>query len=141
MSVRNLLIAAGVLGALAVACGAFAAHGLEGRLSARYLEVWQTAVRYHMWHTLAVLAVAASASLAEERLARAACTSWMVGIVLFSGSLYALCLSGIGALGMVTPIGGIALIIGWLLLVVAAKRRFRLARGQAGDARDHECDT
>ena len=116
----RVLAVAGVLGALAVIAGAFAAHGLEGRLSPRMLDIWSTAVRYHMWHTLALLAVAASNGLNARRFVNAACLCWIAGVVLFSGSLYALCLTGVTALGAITPLGGVAFVAGWLLLALAA---------------------
>jgi uncharacterized membrane protein YgdD (TMEM256/DUF423 family) len=118
---RAAFVAAGVLGALAVAAGAFGAHALEGRLSPRMAEVWSTAARYHMWHALALLGVAA-APLWPGRLAAAAAFAWIAGVVLFSGSLYLLAITGVGTLGAVTPFGGVALIAGWVLLALAAVR-------------------
>lgn len=111
-----LLPIAGVLGALAVVAGAFGAHALGDHLSPRLMAVWETAVRYHMWHSLALLLIATSTPLRASRPARAAGLCWIAGIVIFSGSLYALSLTGIGILGAITPLGGLALIAGWLLL-------------------------
>ena len=119
---RRALAAAAVLGALAVAAGAFGAHALEARLAPRLLAVWETASRYHMWHALALLAVAA-APVWRSRLAGAVAAAWVAGVVLFSGSLYLLAVTGVGMLGAITPIGGLALIAGWLLLAAAALRR------------------
>ena len=119
---NGVLRAAGVIGALAVILGAFGAHGLESRLDADDLEIWHTAVLYHLFHAAALLAVAA----APERfwttpwLARVA-WAWVVGIAIFSGSLYLLALTGVGWLGAITPIGGVALIVGWALLWPAGR--------------------
>jgi len=113
------MAAAGALSAgLAVALGAFGAHGLRGTLAPDMLAVYETAARYQMYHALGLLA-AAIAGLgggAERRRAWWACLGFAGGTVLFSGSLYALALSGAGALGAVTPLGGLAFIAGWVLL-------------------------
>jgi uncharacterized membrane protein YgdD (TMEM256/DUF423 family) len=106
---RTWLGIAAVNGALAVMAGAFAAHGLKAHLSAESLAVFETGARYHMYHALA-MALAALVS------ARLAAMSFMAGIVLFSGSLYLLALSGIPILGAITPLGGLCLIAGWALL-------------------------
>lgn len=120
---RALLLAAALLGAAGVALGAFGAHGLRTRLDARALEIWETAVRYHLLHAAVLLALALSPYAAQLRGA-----GWLlaVGIAGFSGSLYLLAL-GIGPralLGPVTPLGGLALIAGWAWIARAA-----LARG------------
>jgi uncharacterized membrane protein YgdD (TMEM256/DUF423 family) len=105
---------AGVFGALAVALGAFGAHGLKAYLSAADLALWHTAVQYQFWHSLALLAVA----IAPGRVPRRACLwAWSLGMLLFCGSLYALALGAPRGLGMLTPLGGLALIIGWAVLV------------------------
>jgi uncharacterized membrane protein YgdD (TMEM256/DUF423 family) len=116
-----LLIAA-INGALAVACGAFAAHGLEGRLDARALSVFETGARYHMYHALAMGLAAFAARGAAAGPARAAAMFFLAGIVLFSGSLYLLALTGTRALGIVTPFGGVAFLIGWGTLAFAATK-------------------
>jgi uncharacterized membrane protein YgdD (TMEM256/DUF423 family) len=120
---RPLLIAAGASGFLAVALGAFGAHALKAELAARGTTAqWETAVLYHLAHSVAVLALA----LAPADLARASGrigTCWMVGIVLFSGSIYVLCLGGPSMLGPVTPMGGLALLAGWAGLVIAGLKR------------------
>lgn len=102
---------AAVTGALAVALGAFGAHGLKQVVTdAHLLEVWDTGARYHLVHAVALLAVArAPVSPWVPRL-------WVGGIVLFSGSLYAMTLTGVRALGAVTPLGGLCFIAGWLML-------------------------
>lgn len=115
------LRAAAVLAGLAVALGAFGAHGLKSRLTPDLLDVFEVGVRYHMYHALALLAVAAAApALWTSRWMPWAAGAWIAGIVIFSGSLYALALTGVRQLGMITPIGGVAFILGWGLLFAAA---------------------
>lgn len=106
---------------LAVALGAFGAHGLKAHVDANDLAIWQTAVTYHMWHSLALLAV----GIAINTIATSSCMKWVVGafifgIIIFSGSLYLLVLTNIRWLGAITPIGGTAFIVGWLLLTKAS---------------------
>jgi len=117
---RGLLGAAALLGAAGVALGAFGAHALRARLDARALEIWDTAVRYHGIHAAALLAIALSPLAASLRGA-----GWLfaLGIVLFSGSLYALALGGPRLLGPITPLGGLAFIAGWLWIAKAAFTR------------------
>ncbi len=108
---------------LAVALGAFGAHALKARLTPDMAAVWQTAVQYHAWHALGLLAVG-SLMLhwpARRRLGLAAALL-LAGIVLFSGSLYALALTGVRALGMVTPVGGVAFMAGWAVVVWGVAR-------------------
>jgi uncharacterized membrane protein YgdD (TMEM256/DUF423 family) len=107
-----------VAAALAVALGAFGAHGLKARLSSEMLAVWQTAVQYHAWHALGLLAIGVSGFHFEGIWIRSAGWLLLAGIVLFSGSLYALALGAPRALGVVTPFGGLAFILGWLALAV-----------------------
>ena len=99
--------------------GAFGAHALKARLSAEALSVWQTAVQYHFWHVLALLAVALAGTGPWFKVA-----GWLfvAGILVFSGSLYALALGAPRALGMIAPVGGLALILGWIAFAVAAIR-------------------
>ena len=110
MADRSALIAAGALNAaFAVGAGAFGAHGLRARLEPRALEIFETAVRYQMFHALALLLCGVIAT-------RGATTAgWILqaGIVVFSGSLYALALSGIRGLGAIRPLGGLAFLVGW----------------------------
>jgi uncharacterized membrane protein YgdD (TMEM256/DUF423 family) len=108
------------LGALGVAAGAFGAHGLKGRLAPEMLVVFETGVRYHLIHALGLLAVAWASTRWESRAIPAAGWLFVAGILLFSGSLYAMCLTALRALGAITPIGGVAFILGWLLLAWAA---------------------
>lgn len=102
--------------------GAFGAHALKARLGGEALSVWQTAVQYHFWHALALLAVALATPQLSGVWAKAAGWLFVAGVVVFSGSLYALALGAPRALGMVTPLGGAALILGWLALAIAAIR-------------------
>ena len=116
------LAIAAINGALAVAAGAFAAHGLQGRLDATALTTFETGARYHMYHALA-LGFAAFA-MRGEAAPRARLSAWLLlcGIVLFCGSLYAYALTGAHALVFVTPLGGVAFLGGWLALAWAALR-------------------
>ncbi|PID61216.1 MAG: hypothetical protein CSB44_07860 [Gammaproteobacteria bacterium] len=119
----RLLLLACLSAALAVMLGAFAAHALDGRLDARADAWWQTANRYHVWHSLAIAICAlALAPLANARLVAIAAWLFAVGILCFSGSLYLMALTGITRLGMITPLGGLAFIAAWLALAIAAAR-------------------
>lgn len=106
--------------ALAVALGAFGAHGLKNRVAEADLLIWQTAVNYHIWHSLALLALGVLLQLVKPRLPLLwSARSFMFGIIIFSGSLYLLVLTNTRWLGAITPIGGVAFILGWLLLAKA----------------------
>ena len=109
-----------MLGALGVAAGAFGAHGLKVRVSPEMLAAFETGVRYHLIHALALLATAWATTRWASAAIHAAGWLFLVGVVLFSGSLYAMCLTGVRELGAITPIGGAAFIIGWLLLAWGA---------------------
>ncbi|MGH6828390.1 MAG: DUF423 domain-containing protein [Rhizomicrobium sp.] len=113
---RPWLGIAAISGGLAVLAGAFAAHGLSGQLSTASLSVFETGARYHMVHSLA-LAVSALAG------ARRATVLFLVGIFLFSGSLYLLALTGADWLAWITPVGGVSLVAGWAALAWAAFKR------------------
>jgi uncharacterized membrane protein YgdD (TMEM256/DUF423 family) len=117
---RTFLLLGALAGFIGVALGAFGAHGLRTRLSAEMLAVFETGVRYQMYHTFAILIVALAAARLDGWLIRTAGWLFTVGIVLFSGSLYALALSGITILGAVTPIGGLAFLAGWACLAIAS---------------------
>ncbi|CAM3547223.1 DUF423 domain-containing protein [Paenibacillus lupini] len=114
----------GAIGAaLAVALGAFGAHGLKDTLSEDMLEVYETGVRYHMYHALALMLVALLADrIGDTKLVKVGARLLIVGIVLFSGSLYALALSDISVLGAITPLGGVAFLVGWGYIAAAALR-------------------
>ena len=116
------LIVAAVNGFLAVAFGAFAAHGLTGKIDAHSLEVFETGARYHMYHAFAMGLAAIAGRGAAASLANLAAWFFLAGIVLFSGSLYLLATTGIRSLGIVTPFGGLSFLIGWGLLAWAATR-------------------
>jgi uncharacterized membrane protein YgdD (TMEM256/DUF423 family) len=108
-----------ISGALAVMIGAFGAHGLKEKLSAEMLAIYKTGVEYHFYHTLALLAVGLVALHVESKLLTASGWAMVAGIVIFSGSLYALSISGVKVLGAITPIGGLCFIAGWVLLAMA----------------------
>jgi len=120
--VRVFLTIAALLGGSAVGFGAFGAHTLKERLSERSLEIFETAARYQMYHALALLLVGVlmSRSQVEETFLTASGWAFIVGVVLFCGSLYALSFSGINWLGAVAPLGGLALMVGWAAIAVAA---------------------
>lgn len=127
MTIAKLsLIAGAVFGFLSVAIGAFAAHGLKHRLDDYAKGIWNTAVQYQMFHALALIAVAILVSK-NPQLLRLHWTVylWIVGILLFSGSLYVLALSGVKWLGMITPLGGLAFLAGWLLLILFGYDQFK----------------
>ena len=121
----NTFLLIGSLGGfLGVAAGAFGAHGLRSRLSADMLAVFETAVRYQMYHVFALLITAAAIGRAgDARLLTVAGWSFITGVVLFSGSLYALTLTGLKGLGAITPLGGLAFLVGWACLAIFAATR------------------
>ncbi|MFH7241269.1 MAG: DUF423 domain-containing protein [Spirulina sp.] len=118
---RLFLALAALLGGTAVATGAFATHTLRGQLSPRLLEVFETGSRYQMYHALALAAVglALAMSLGHGVWLRVSGWALVLGTLTFSGSLYALSLSGIGVLGAVAPLGGVMLMVGWACFGVA----------------------
>lgn len=117
-----------ILAGLSVAFGAFASHALKARLAERALEIFETGARYQMYHALALLLVAVLLSRAgtSQTFLVAAGSAFLVGIALFSGSLYALSLTGIKWLGAVAPIGGIAFLLGWGFLAIGTTNRSRV---------------
>lgn len=121
MTSRWAMTLGALLAGVAVALGAFGAHALRARLEPRDLEIFETAVRYQMYHALALLAVGWLISR-EAPGAGAAAWSFLIGMALFSGSLYLMVATGQRWLGAVTPLGGVAFLIGWLLLARAAWR-------------------
>jgi uncharacterized membrane protein YgdD (TMEM256/DUF423 family) len=126
---KKITFWAGIMGGSGVVLGAFGAHALKGMLEQRGMtQVWDTAVKYHLIHAVALLALAAwiearAASGISKGLKQAqwAAGCWVVGIGLFSGSLYFLALGGSALLGPVTPLGGVALIAGWVLVAAAGR--------------------
>lgn len=115
MNSGRTLAVAGLLLALATASGAFGAHALRGHLPAGRLELWETAVRYHFLQALGLLGVGLTLRALDTGALRAAAALIVAGVVLFSGSLYALALGAPRALGVLTPLGGLSWIIGWVL--------------------------
>ncbi len=105
-----------VLAFFAIAFGAFGAHGLKNILTVEQLNIFQTAVDYHMWHAIGLTLIGLIPSQKTSRLLLASGWFMLAGVVLFSGSLYALSLSGISLLGAITPIGGVSFLIAWALL-------------------------
>lgn len=117
--IKLILVFATLNGCLAVALGAFGAHALKAQLSAAALQTWHTAVQYHFIHVLALLALGVLLKTSEVMLpGKVAGIAFMVGIILFSGSLYGLALGGPKFLGPITPLGGLCFMVGWLALAV-----------------------
>jgi uncharacterized membrane protein YgdD (TMEM256/DUF423 family) len=116
------LSVAAINGFLAVAFGAFAAHGLSGKIDAHALQTFETGARYQMYHALAIGLAAVSGRGAAARLANIAAWYFLAGIVLFSGSLYLLATTPFRSFGYVTPFGGLSFLVGWGLLAWAATR-------------------
>jgi uncharacterized membrane protein YgdD (TMEM256/DUF423 family) len=118
---KRFLLYAAIAAFLAVGLGAFAAHGLRGRLDAAMMEIFQTAVRYHFFHALGLGFIALLAKFYPQS-KRLQWAGWLMlaGIVVFSGSLYLLSVSGWRWLGMITPLGGLGFLAGWLLLAIFA---------------------
>ena len=117
---KTFLLLGAVAAFLAVALGAFGAHGLRGRLTPEMLAVFQTGVQYHMYHALALILVSGIMGRVTGRLIQTAGWCFAAGIVVFSGSLYALATTGVTILGAITPIGGLFFLIGWACLAFAA---------------------
>ncbi len=117
---RTILIYAGVFGFLGVALGAFGAHGLEQIANEKEIANYNTGVRYHMMHTLALFGLATLASHFSSRSLRVIVVSFLLGILLFSGSLYLYALTHQSWFGAITPIGGVAFLVGWVALIVGA---------------------
>src|SRR5215468_3266607 len=123
MDARKTLAVAGALIALATACGAFGAHALKAHLAADKLQVYETAVRYHFLNALGLLAIGVLLRSIDGELLRWSATLVLTGIVLFSGSLYLLTFGGPRFVGIITPLGGLALIAGWVLFAVTILRQ------------------
>jgi uncharacterized membrane protein YgdD (TMEM256/DUF423 family) len=124
MKKDTTLLAGAILGALAVAVGAFGAHSLKSQLTAAgRFDTFETAVRYQFYHVLALLVVAMLMHHMDSNKLRYSALFFLLGIIFFSGSLYALCLSGITAFGAVTPFGGMFFIIGWILLGITVYKK------------------
>jgi uncharacterized membrane protein YgdD (TMEM256/DUF423 family) len=123
MTPRLAIVTASLLMAVAVALGAFGAHALKARIPPDMLSVWQTAVTYHAWHALALLLTGVlMLNMPGSVSLRYAAWLFIAGIVLFAGSLYLLALGGPKAFGVITPLGGVAFIAGWVTLAIGALR-------------------
>jgi uncharacterized membrane protein YgdD (TMEM256/DUF423 family) len=121
MSATTWIRLGAIIGGLAVITGAFGAHGLEGKLDSKGFAVYETAAKYQMYHAPALLAVGLlGLSGRGGKALNLAGWLFLVGVLIFSGTLYALAFTGIHWLGMITPIGGLALIAGWFALAIAA---------------------
>jgi len=120
---RHVIVIACVFGLLAVVIGAFGAHGLKNRLAPDLMAVYQTGVQYHFYHALALLACGILMHIGIDHPAmRISAYAFMAGIILFSGSLYVLAITGVRWLGAITPLGGVAFIAGWLFLMLGVWR-------------------
>lgn len=119
---RTWLTLGALSGFIAVALGAFGAHGLQARMPQARLDTFEIGARYQMYHALALLAVAWAASWSQSSLVNAAGWAFLIGTILFSGSLYYLGLTGSRALVLVTPMGGAAFLLGWLCLAILGFR-------------------
>ena len=122
MTARTALVLAALLLFLAVALGAFGAHALKARLTPDLQAVWQTAVQYHAWHELELLALGVMLLARPDASVGLAAWLFVSGIVLFSGSLYLLVLTGARGLGVITPLGGVAFLAGWSVFAWSAWR-------------------
>ncbi|CAH8772275.1 DUF423 domain-containing protein [Paenibacillus dendritiformis] len=108
---------------LSVALGAFGAHIMQARLTPERMATYETAVQYHMAHALGLILIAILADkLADQKKVQWSARLLLTGMIIFSGSLYLLCFTGFSMLGAITPIGGVAFLIGWLMLALAARR-------------------
>ncbi|MBE1301637.1 MAG: DUF423 domain-containing protein [Alteromonadaceae bacterium] len=117
---KLFLVSAGVLAGLSVVLGAFAAHGLKNKIPENLLNAFQTGVDYQLFHSLAIILIVILAKQYPNNMWASSAGALLAGIVLFSGSLYGLALTSWKWLGPITPIGGVAFIVGWILFVLAA---------------------
>lgn len=123
MSAKTVLIIAGIFGVLSVAIGAFGAHGLESTLTANNrMDTFETAVKYQFYHTLALFLLGILMINMQSNYFNYAAISFLVGMVIFSGSLYTLSLTNITWLGAITPIGGLGFILGWIFLILGVSK-------------------
>ncbi|MGD6966504.1 DUF423 domain-containing protein [Rossellomorea vietnamensis] len=118
---KTFIIIGAINAFLSVAFGAFGAHALEGKISQKYIDTWNTGVLYQMFHSMGILIIGVlMGNIASSSLLNWSGWLMLIGIVLFSGSLYILSLSGIKVLGAITPLGGVAFLIAWVLLIITA---------------------
>ncbi|MEQ2528769.1 DUF423 domain-containing protein [Robertmurraya yapensis] len=118
---KTFIILGAINAFLAVALGAFGAHGLEGKLEPKYLDIWEKAVKYQMFHATGLFIVA----ILLGKYPASALLSWsgwllFIGIILFAGSLYILAVTQISILGAITPLGGVSFLVAWILIIIAA---------------------
>ncbi len=126
MNARLALVMGGIFMFAAVALGAFGAHALRGHLDPQMTAVWQSAVQYHAWHAIALLVIGSLLlHFPHSRGFKLAAWLFVVGILLFAGSLYVIAATGVRSLGMITPLGGVAFLAGWAAVVWAAWRDVR----------------
>jgi uncharacterized membrane protein YgdD (TMEM256/DUF423 family) len=118
---KRILTIAAVSGMAAVMLGAFGAHALKKVIFPEMLEVFKTGVQYQFYHTFALLAVGILMHFGESKALKWSANMFLIGIILFSGSLYTLAITDIKMLGMITPFGGVAFIVGWVLLIAHSK--------------------
>ena len=123
---RIILMTASIFLVLAVAIGAFGAHGLKSHLSAEMIQIYKTGVEYHFYHALGLLLIGVIAISFPSELLKWSAILLAVGIILFSGSLYILAITGIKWIGAITPLGGLGFIAGWVLLFMAALKKIPL---------------
>jgi uncharacterized membrane protein YgdD (TMEM256/DUF423 family) len=120
---KSFIQSGAILGALAVAFGAFGAHALKEMLTAsNHFDTYETAVRYQFYHALALILVGILAKDFSSKFIKYAGNAFLIGVIIFSGSLYAICFTGIKMFGAVAPIGGLSFIIGWILLFFTVKK-------------------
>ena len=124
MDARFFALLGGIYGFLSVAAGAFGAHALRGKLSAEMLAIFETAARYQMYHAIVLLVIAFALSRGSNGALVWSGIFFSAGVLIFSGSLYILTLSGIKAWGAVTPIGGLLLLLGWASLIAGLTKTF-----------------
>lgn len=123
MTAKTVLIIGGILGVLSVGIGAFGAHGLEATLTANArLDTFETAVKYQFYHTLALILLGILMLNIESNYFSYAGISFVAGIVIFSGSLYTLSLTNVTWLGAITPLGGLAFILGWIFMILGISK-------------------
>ncbi len=126
---KTALIAGAFFAGLGIVLGAFGAHALKQVLNAEQLQIFETGVRYQMYHAFALLAGGVLYATFPSRLVRLSCIFFLIGIVLFSGSLYAMTFMkiqgqvGLGGLGIITPIGGVFFVLGWLMLMLGVWKK------------------
>lgn|SRR5690625_4639607 len=113
---KALLMIGAINGFLAVALGAFGAHGLEGKISAKSIAIWEKAVHYQMFHTVSILVVGVALLKLQSSILLWSGWAFFIGILLFSGSLYLYATTGVKTLAMITPFGGVVFLVGWVLL-------------------------